>query len=101
MTRNRYLYLLLRLKNPSTTKNMDIYWLRDEFFKSAIFNEKRSQLKFADYASINFDSDTERSPAYKSMISVVFPWEGYNEAVKRKTLVQEFEKYQEEKKQNG
>ncbi len=72
MTRDRYLYMLLRLKNPGTTQNMPSHRLRDQYFMVGIENQIYSKLSTA-LLSISSDA-ANKQQIYKSLLAAEAPW---------------------------
>ena len=88
MSRSRYLYMLLRLKNPSTSQNMPTHRLRDEYFMVGIENQIYSELA---NTLLSISSDlANKQQIYRSLLATKTPW--MQRSIDNNELIKKYEK---------
>ena len=97
MTRNRYVCLLLKLKAPSFTRNMDTYLLRDLMLELAVENEVMADILKTKILMAEDRSTSDFQELYDRYICAAAPWVGFERVQKRHALMDEFKAYKEAK----
>ena len=100
MTRNRYLYTVLRLNTHKPTFNMSTCRLRDSFFIEVIERER-----FIDFLKSNIvtmsPGSKESIKALDELADHLLPWLKKLAKEKEKNTMDQFKRYIEEKKENA
>ena len=80
---------MTRLERPSFTKNMNTYFLRDEFFEFAVFNKTMAEA-FKTQLLVSDKGHNSYQNIYDQYLSAAVPWEWQKKQLERELLAQKF-----------